>query len=212
VTNNRLVAVADGMGGHSGGEVASAVAVSLLQAAFTGRSLDELEAAIRAANRAIWDRACETEELEGMGSTICAAGLTDEGTLAVVNVGDSRAYMLRDGSLRQLTNDHSLTAELVRRGELTESQARDHPLHGVITRVLGGAPEVSVDGACHPIAVGDRLLICSDGLYNEMHSDEIASILTATEHNQQAADDLVDLAVSRGGRDNVSVVVADVSD
>src|SRR5207245_2249775 len=112
VTGDQVAAVADGMGGHPGGEVASAVAVALVQAAFTGRSLDELEAGVRAANRAIWDRAGASPALEGMGTTICAAGLTGDGTLAVVNVGDSRAYVLRNDSLTQLTDDHSVTAEL----------------------------------------------------------------------------------------------------
>ena len=136
VSSDHLAAVADGMGGHPGGEVASAVAVALVQAAFTGRSLDELQAAVRAANRAIWDRAGASAELEGMGTTICAAGLTGDGSLAVVNVGDSRAYVLRNGSLTQLTHDHSVTAELVRRGELSEQEALDHPHHGVIYRAL----------------------------------------------------------------------------
>lgn len=113
VGSDRLAVVADGLGGHPGGEIASAVAVSLVQAAYTGRSLDELQAAVRAANRAIWDRAGADGELEGTGTTICAAGLTEDGNLAVVNVGDSRAYVLRGGSLRQLTHDHSVTAELV---------------------------------------------------------------------------------------------------
>ena len=99
VSSDHLAAVADGMGGHPGGEVASAVAVALLEAAFTGRSLDELQAAVRAANRAIWDRAGASAELEGMGTTVCAAGLTGDGSLVVVNVGDSRAALLRNGSL-----------------------------------------------------------------------------------------------------------------
>ena len=124
VSSDRLAAVADGMGGHPGGEVAAAIAIALMQAAFTGRSLDELQAGVRAGNRAIWDRACESSELEGMGTTICAAGLVEGGRLAVVNVGDSRAYVLRDGELTQLTRDHSVTAEAVRRGELTEEEAR----------------------------------------------------------------------------------------
>ena len=122
VGTDRLAAVADGMGGHPGGEVASAIAIALVHAAFTGRSLDELQAGVRAGNRAIWDRACESSDLEGMGTTICAAGLVEDGRLAVVNVGDSRAYVLRNGALMQLTHDHSVTAEAVRRGELTEAR------------------------------------------------------------------------------------------
>jgi serine/threonine protein phosphatase PrpC len=210
VSGDRLAAVADGMGGNSGGEVASAIAAALVQAAFTGRSLDELQAAVRAANRAIWDRACGNGDLEGMGTTLCAAGLTDDGNLAVVNVGDSRAYVLRDGSLSQLTEDHSVTAELVRRGELSEQDARGHPQRGVLTRALGVGPDVEPDSATYPAVEGDRLLVCSDGLFNEVHDDEITSVMTATADVQATADALVELALSRGAQDNVSVVVAAV--
>ena len=210
VSNDHLAAVADGMGGHPGGEVASAVAVTLVQAAFTGRSLDELQAAVRAANRAIWDRAGASDELEGMGTTICAAGLTGNGSLVVVNVGDSRACVLRNGSLTQLTDDHSVTAELVRRGELSEQEALDHPHHGVLTRALGVGPDVELDSATHPAEEGDRLLVCTDGLSNEVPNDEIASLMAATEDLQATADALVELALSRGGRDNASVVVAEI--
>ena len=211
VSSDHLAAVADGMGGHPGGAVASAVAVALVQAAFTGRSLDELEAAVRAANRAIWDRAGASAELEGMGTTICAAGLTGDGSLVVVNVGDSRACVLRDGSLGQLTDDHSVTAELVRRGELSEQEALDHPHRGVLTRALGVGPDVEIDSAAQPAVEGDRLLVCTDGLFNEVPNDEIASLMAATEDRKATADALVELALSRGGRDNVSVVVADIT-
>jgi PPM family protein phosphatase len=211
VSSDHMAAVADGMGGHPGGAVASAVAVGLLQSAFTGRSLDELEAAVRAANRAIWDRAGASAELEGMGTTVCAAGLTEDGSLAVVNVGDSRACVLRDGSLRQLTDDHSVTAELVRRGELSEQEALDHPHRSVLTRALGVGPDVEIDSAAHTAEEGDRLLVCTDGLFNEVPNDEIAPLMAATEDLEATADALVELALSRGGRDNISVVVADIS-
>lgn len=209
-SSDRLAVVADGMGGHPGGEIASAAAVSLLQAAYTGRSLDELHAAVRAANRAIWDRASATEELEGMGTTVCAAGLTDDGCLAIVNVGDSRAYVLHDGALHQLTRDHSVTADLVSRGELSESEARSHPLHGYLTRALGAGPDVEPDATAHPAIVGDRLIMCSDGLSNEVPDDEIASLAAGTEDIGAAADRLVELAQDRGGHDNISVVIADI--
>jgi protein phosphatase len=211
VSNDHLVAVADGMGGHPGGEVASTVAVALVQAAFTGRSLDELQAAVRAANRAIWDRAGASAELEGMGTTVCAAGLTGDGSLVVVNVGDSRACVFRNGSLTQLTDDHSVTAELVRRGELSEQEAVDHPHRGILTRALGVGPDVELDSAAHPAVEGDRLLVCTDGLSNEVPNDEIASLMASTEDLQATADALVELALSRGGRDNVAVVVAEIS-
>ena len=210
VSSDRLAAVADGMGGHPGGEVASTIAIALIHAAFTGRSLDELLAAARAANRAIWDRACESSGLEGMGTTICAAGLIEDGRLAVVNVGDSRAYVLRNGALVQLTQDHSVTAEAVRRGELSEQEARDHPHRGVLTRALGVAPEVELDSTAETSVEGDRLVVCTDGLFTEVPSEEIASLMTANEQIEATADALVELALSRGGHDNISVVVAEV--
>jgi PPM family protein phosphatase len=209
-TSSCLVAVADGMGGLPGGEIASAVAISLIEAGFTGQSPDELQAAVRAANRAIWDRANGHSELEGMGTTISAAGLVEDGRLAVVNVGDSRTYVLRNGSLTQLTHDHSLTAEAVRRGEMSEEEALNHAHRGVLTRALGVAPDVELDIEVHPTVEGDRLLICTDGLFNELSSGEIASLMTETEDLQATADSLVDLALSRGGRDNVSVVLAEI--
>jgi serine/threonine protein phosphatase PrpC len=210
VSSDQVAAVADGMGGHPGGEVASSVAVALVEAAFTGRSLEELEAAVRAANRAIWDRATTSSELEGMGTTICAAGLTEDGTLVVVNVGDSRACLLRDGALTQLTDDHTVTAELVRRGELGEQEAMDHPRHGVLTRALGVGPRVEVDATTHAVMAGDRVLMCTDGLFNEVPYDEVESLMATTEDLEATADSLVEQAVSRGGRDNVSVVVAEI--
>lgn len=153
VSSDCLAVVADGMGGHPGGEMASAVAAALVQAAFTGRSLDELNAAVRAANRAIWDRACESSELEGVGTTICAAGLTEEGSLAVVHVGDSRGYLLHEGVFSQ-TEDHSVTAELVRRGDLSEREALDHPHRHVLTRALGVGPDVEPDEVACPAGRG----------------------------------------------------------
>jgi protein phosphatase len=199
------------MGGHPGGEVASSVAISLVEASYSGRSLDELEAGVRAANRAIWDRADADAELEGMGTTFCAVGLTESGDLAVVNVGDSRAYLQRKGVVEQVTADHSLTADLVRRGELLETEVRDHPQRGVITRVLGGGPTVEVDGATYPVEVGDRVLVCSDGLFNELHGDEIVALLAETGDLQSIVDRLVEVALERGGSDNISVVLAEVT-
>jgi protein phosphatase len=208
--DRNLAAVADGMGGAPAGEVASAIAIALLQAAFTGRSLDELTAGVRAANRAIWDRASTRAELQGMGSTICAVGLTADGNLSVVNVGDSRAYLFRDGELRQLTQDHTVTAELVRRGELDSRDAIAHPHRHVLTRVLGVGPSIDPDGAVHRPVDGDRVLVCSDGLFNEVPDDQIASVMAHTNEIQSAADALVELALSVGARDNVAVVVAEV--
>lgn len=210
VESERLVGVADGMGGGPGGEIASAIAADLIQAAFAGESLDELRGGARAANRAIWARASTTVELEGMGSTLCVVGLTDDGALAVVNVGDSRAYVFRTGELKQLTDDHTVTAEMVRRGELSERDSLSHPHRNVLTRVLGVGPDVELDAVVYAAEKGDRVLVCTDGLFNEVSDQQIASVIDSGDV-QAVADALVELALSAGARDNVAVVVAEVS-
>lgn len=212
VVDRTLVAVADGMGGAPGGEVASAIATALVQASFTGRSTDELGAAVRAANRAIWDRAHGSTELEGMGTTICALGLTADGSVSVVNVGDSRAYLYRDGTLQQLTQDHTVAADLVRRGELAETDAMTHPQRHVLTRVLGVGPTVDPDVAVHRLVAGDRILLCTDGLFSEVPDDEIAAALASTEGIEAIADALIERARLSGAHDNVSVAIADLRD
>ena len=207
-----LAIVADGMGGHPGGEVAASAAVGVVRAAFTGRSADELAAAIRAANWAIWDRCAGQPELEGMGTTVCAAGLLEDGRLALASVGDTRAYLSHAGKLTQLTRDHSLTAELIERGEIRVEDAPQHPYYGILTRALGVAPEVEIDTSTLDIEEGDRLLLCSDGLVNELSFTEIASIMVAedTDLSSMAAN-LVDKALDHGGRDNISAVIAEIA-
>lgn len=210
VSDKQLIAVADGLGGHAGGELASRLATELVAASFTGSSLDELATAVRAANWAVWERSSSTAELEGMATTICAAGLLDDGMLAVVHVGDSRAYLARGGSLQRLTEDHTVAAQMVRDGELTEAEAAGHPQRSILTRALGAGPDVRLDATARPVEPGDRLLLCSDGLFNEMADDELGSLVFTEGTPQAAADALLERALSRGGRDNVSVVVADV--
>jgi serine/threonine protein phosphatase PrpC len=208
--SDALAAVADGMGGHPGGDVAAKLAVALLQAAFTGRSADELAAAVRAANRAIWERAQAGDGLAGMGSTVCAIGLVDDGSLAVVHVGDSRAYLSRDGELTLLTQDHSVTGELVRRGTLSEVEARAHPHRSVLTRVLGVGPDVEIDSSCHRVRAGDRLLLCTDGLFNEIPPDDLAAAMAMDDDVRAVADHLVDYTLTGDAPDNVSVVVLEL--
>ncbi|MBV9042002.1 MAG: MerR family transcriptional regulator [Acidimicrobiia bacterium] len=210
VSTDRLAIVADGIGGLPGGETASAVAASAMDAAFTERSLDELKAGARAANRIIWETAASTSDLAGMGTTLCAAGLTENGTVVVVNVGDSRAYLARAGSLTRLTHDHTVTAELVERGELTTDEAADHPHRNVLTRAVGIGPDVELDVTEIQVAEGDRLLLCSDGLHRELDDDDIETITAGPERIDVVVDELVGMALSRGGRDNVAVVVAEL--
>jgi len=211
VHGERIAVVADGMGGPPGGEIAAQLAAALVRAACTGASLYELGAAVRAANWAIWDRAGRQPELAGMGTTICAAALLDDGGVAVVHVGDSRAYLWHDGALVRLTRDHTVTADLVERGELSEAEAPGHPHFGILTRALGVAPEVTVDACVRAVAAGDRLLLCSDGLVNEVSDAEIAGAMASEEDPATLADHLVDAAVARGARDNASAVAAHVA-
>ena len=211
-----LFAVADGMGGHAAGEVASGIAVQLLGDTFSAdRTAGGLADAVRAANRAVWERAQQQPDLRGMGTTLTAVALVeDDGqdVLAVVNVGDSRAYRLQQGELEQLTEDHSLVEELVRSGRLSAEEAQVHPQKHVLTRVLGVDPDVEVD--CFRIIPyeGDRFLLASDGLFNEVDDRTIASVLRRTEDPDAAAAELVELAKGNGGSDNITVVVVDVVD
>ena len=211
VSNERLALVADGMGGHPGGEIAADVVAGLVPASFTGQSVDELEAAIRAANWAIRNRAVAQPELEGMGTTICVVGLLTNGQLALVNVGDSRAYLWHGGALHQLTKDHSVTAELIERGELREEEAAKHPYYGVLTRALGVGSDVQIDRSTLAVDQGDRIIVCSDGLFNELSTMEIARTLAEGGDVASVVDHLIDRAVTHGGRDNVSVVIAEVA-
>lgn len=211
VSSDRLALVADGMGGHPGGEIAANVAAGVISAVFMGQSDDELETAVRAANWVIRDRAISQSGLEGMGTTICAAGLLASGQLALVHVGDSRAYLCHEGVLSQLTKDHSVTAELIERGELSEEEAAQHPYYGVLTRALGVAPDVEIDRRTLAVEKGDRLLLCSDGLFNELSVDEIASAAEGAGDPAAIVDTLIEQANAQGGRDNVSVVVAEVA-
>ena len=211
VRSDRLALVADGMGGHPGGEIAANAAASLVPAVFSGRSVDELEAAVRAANWAIRDRANAKAALDGMGTTICAAGLLTDGHIALVNVGDSRAYLWHKGALTQLTQDHSVTAELIQRGELREDEAPQHPHYGVLTRALGVGPDVEIDRQTFAPEVGDRIVLCTDGLFNELSGNEIASTMAEDGDIAAIVNNLIDQAIRGGGRDNVSVVVAEVA-
>jgi protein phosphatase len=211
-----LFAVADGMGGHAAGEVASLTAVESLRSAFNrGDGAAGLVAAAEAANRSVWERAQTDPELRGMGTTLVAMALVDadgEDRLAIVNVGDSRVYLLRNGELEQVTTDHSLVQELIDVGQLSEAEADNHPQRHVLTRALGIDPEVDVDEIQVLPVKGDRYLLCSDGLPREISDDQVASILRRFADPKDAARELVAQARARGGNDNITVVVVDVVD
>jgi serine/threonine protein phosphatase PrpC len=212
VATDCLAMIADGMGGHPSGEVAANAVAGAVRAGFSGHSAEELTAAIRAANWAIWDRAAAHSELEGMGTTVCAVGLLEDGRLALASVGDTRAYLWHGGQLTQLTQDHSLTAQLIERGEIRVEDAPLHPHYGILTRALGVGPDVEIDATTLDIEDGDRLLLCSDGLVNELSLTEIASIMIRDDKDLSSmAADLVNKAVDNGGRDNVSAVLAEIA-
>jgi PPM family protein phosphatase len=210
-----LFAVADGMGGHAAGEVASATAVESLKEEFTEHTPRGLAAAARAANRAVWEEAQASPDLRGMGTTLVALALVggpDHEQVAVVNVGDSRIYRLHRGELVQLTSDHSLVGQMVASGAITPEEAEVHPRRNVLTRALGVDPEVDVDLVTVEIEEGDRYLLCSDGLPRELSDDEMASLLRRLTDPGEAAQELVDQARQHGGSDNVTVVIIDLVD
>jgi serine/threonine protein phosphatase PrpC len=208
-----LFVVADGMGGAQAGEVASRIAIETFEHDLPDGLAPEqgLAERVREANRRIYDSAREERERAGMGTTLTAAYLEDQ-SLAIAHVGDSRAYMLRDGSLQRLTRDHSLVDELVRRGKLTEEQAAEHPQRSIITRALGPEPEVEVDTWSYPVRPGDVLLLCSDGLTSMLSEDQVAGILTHASTLEQAGNELIAAANAAGGRDNITVVLFEVED
>ncbi len=205
-----LVAVADGMGGHQAGEVASATALEALRAAVT--SGEGIRDAVTSANDAVYDKSTTDERLRGMGTTLTAATLATGGTLLLGHVGDSRAYLLHDAQLERLTTDHSLVEELIQAGEITPEEAEADPRRSMITRALGIEPDVDVDLVPTQLSNGDRLLFCSDGLTGMVSEDEIRTILTEEHDSNAAARRLIAAANAAGGIDNITVLVVDVVD
>ncbi len=219
IAQQGLFAVADGMGGHNAGEVASAIAIEHLRdAALNGvASAEAFAQIIRDLNSAIFSAATSTTNQRGMGTTLTAAAMlvptTENETLSqivVANVGDSRTYILRSGEFRQLSVDHSYVQELVSEGLLTVDEARTHPRRNIVTRALGIDPNVSVDTWTLPLYNGDRFMLCSDGLVDEVPLDEIADTMREHIAPQDAAERLVSAAKRHGGRDNITVIVIDV--
>jgi serine/threonine protein phosphatase PrpC len=218
LSSKPVAAVADGMGGHSAGEVASAIAIEEL-AALGDRgpwenetaATDDLKQAILRANRRIREMAASDHKLNGMGTTLVAL-LEDGDMVHVANVGDSRGYLLRQGELSQVTVDHSLVQELVDDGRLSPEDAERHPQRSVITRALGIDPEVEFDLFTYKLQVGDRLLLCSDGLTDVVGTAQIRNVLLRVRSPQKAARQLVTVANEQGGPDNITVVVVDAVD
>jgi protein phosphatase len=202
-----LFAVADGMGGHRGGEVASRLALETLE-----RPGDApLAERVREANRVVYERSMLDRSVAGMGTTLTAAVLEGD-RLRLAHVGDSRAYLLREGRLERLTEDHTMVHQMVRQGRLTEEEAAWHPYRSVLTRALGTEPDVPVDEAVVQVRPGDRVLLCTDGLTSMVEEARIGEVLRTTPDPQEAADRLVEAAIAAGGLDNVTVVVLDLEE
>jgi serine/threonine protein phosphatase PrpC len=200
--------VADGMGGAQAGEVASQIAVEAFEQGLpsTGTPEQRLTDIVQEANRRIHEVSRVEHERAGMGTTLTAAYLDDR-HVAIAHVGDSRAYLFRNGTLKRLTRDHSLVGELVRQGKLTEEQAEEHPQRSIITRALGPEPDVEVDTWTYPASAGDVLLLCSDGLTSMIPEERITEILATAPSLAAAGDQLIAAANAAGGRDNITVVL-----
>lgn len=208
-----VFAVADGMGGARAGEVASQIAAETFRDPRDPSQTPEqqLEHVAQEANRRIYELALRDQSRRGMGTTLTAT-LVDGDAVSVGHVGDSRAYRLRDGELAQLTQDHSLVAELERSGQLTPEAAEHHPQRSIITRALGPEPEVEVDTHTHPARAGDIYVLCSDGLTGMISDSELATLLRAAPSLESAAEALVRAANQSGGRDNITVVLFRLDD
>ncbi|MEO9151911.1 MAG: protein phosphatase 2C domain-containing protein, partial [Lapillicoccus sp.] len=211
-----LLVLADGMGGHAAGDVASSMIIGEL-APLDGESigadtaLPTLERSIREANKRLSAAMREDPELAGMGSTTIAM-LRAGNKLAMAHIGDSRAYLLRDGIFSQITKDHSFVQQLVDEHRITREEADDHPQRSLVTRVMTGQVEDEPDLSIRELKPGDRYLLCSDGLSDFVRSDIIQEILTEAATAEAAADRCIEVALRASARDNVTVVIADVVD
>jgi protein phosphatase len=203
-----LFAVADGMGGHRGGEVASELALGTIESLFTAREGSLVEQ-VEQANRMVFERSQTDRNVSGMGTTLTAA-LVEGARVRLAHVGDSRAYLFRDGRLHLLTEDHTLVHRMVAEGEITEAQAETHPHRSILTRALGVDAAVQVDEQVVDVRPGDRVLLCTDGLTGMLHDGQIESVLETTPDPQEAVERLVREANRAGGVDNITAVLLDV--
>ena len=208
--------LADGMGGHQGGEVASLEATSTIVESGKINSVADMVKSVSKANQAIIKRSKKDETLLGMGTTVCVLteilGSDGEIKIAIANVGDSRVYRLGGSELTQVTLDHSLVADLVRAGELTQEEASRHPQRNILTRALGIEQDLVIDTWELTPVPGDRYLLCSDGLFNEIDDDKIAEILMEDEELEKIAQKLVNHALQAGGNDNITALVLSVAE
>ncbi len=210
IATDKLIAVADGMGGHLAGEVAAQIAIDKLKDFhLNGSILESLERVFQEANRAIYENGRNNKDREGMGTTLTAIYVQDNKAY-IAHVGDSRAYLIRQKELIQLTEDHSYVNQLVSLGTLSPEEAQRHPQRNILLRVLGIKEELTVDLAVVDLQAKDRLLVASDGLFSDVDKDELTNILLNDLDLLQTADQLIDLALTHGGKDNVTVVLGEV--
>ncbi len=216
-SDSGIYVVADGMGGHRAGEVASAIACKTFRASFDDR-VDRgsqakikrmLAEAVEKANQAIVKEAGDRSEYEGMGTTLTAAFI-DNKTLYLAHVGDSRAYLISEDSITQLTEDHTLVNEMLRRGEVSKDAIQVHPLRHVITRALGTYPEVDADLSTKELDHGDKIILCTDGLTSMLRDSEIIGVIRNSDGIKNACGSLVDEANDRGGEDNITIVLIEI--
>ena len=208
ILNKTTYVVADGMGGHAAGEVASHTLVEKIRQVLHGEEpmdVERLKEAILQGNRAILDKVREFPEYRGMGTTATVFHW-EEGRGIWAHVGDSRIYLFREGRLRQMTRDHSYVEELVESGTITEMEARHHPRKNVLTRAVGVARDVKVDTGSFDVGKGDKVLLCTDGLTNMVSDEEIRDVLRADVENPVAL--LIGKALAAGGKDNITAIVA----
>lgn len=203
--------VCDGMGGAKAGDVASRLATEVFARQMAGRAADKKAAervkdAMQAANESVWQHSRNSPDLEGMGTTmVCMA--VGKGEVVVGNIGDSRAYLIDDEGIRQITQDHSLVGEMLERGELTPYQAQRHPSRNVITRAIGVGSRVTCDIFQVPRKEGQYILLCTDGLTGEVSEPEIYYEVFQSDLPEKACQTLIEIANSRGGHDNITVVL-----
>ena len=217
LAEEKIFVVADGMGGHNAGEVASAMAIKMLAEAQANGISDssQLAKVIEQINHSIFQAAANQTDQRGMGTTLAVLALTpnettNEVSAAVANIGDSRTYLFRNDEFRQVSVDHSYVQDLVSEGLITREEARTHARRNIVTRALGIEPSVAVDTWTLPLITGDRYVLCSDGLVDEVTDEAIEKCVKQKTEPQKVADQLVALANANGGRDNITVIIVDV--
>ncbi|MEG6615243.1 Stp1/IreP family PP2C-type Ser/Thr phosphatase [Peptococcaceae bacterium 1198_IL3148] len=210
-----LFVVADGMGGHRAGEVASKQALTYLEKqlrlalSYSNDLAEKLKETITKVNQYIYEMSCQDNSLQGMGTTITACLIKDDLAM-VAHVGDSRAYLIRDNTIKQVTDDHSLVGELVKNGSISEELAQVHPRRNVLTQAIGVSPNVDADIYQVPLQARDQLMLCTDGLTNHLTRSDILKTVATTQDPQRAVKQLADAALSQGGTDNITIILIEI--